>query len=93
MKISLFRLTAFLLLTTSLCFGFERGNELINIPSAKMEKKGFMESGVNLSSGYRADTGFENVLNIFLRIGFLDNFEYGLTEEKNKINHHFQYQL
>ncbi len=83
----------FIISFTGTLFGFNRGHELVNIPSALMENKGFMESGFTFSSGYRNVEGFDTYLNLYLRAGLTPWMEYSLTEEKNSLYHHAQIQV
>jgi hypothetical protein len=83
-----------LLIAATLCFisstlfAFQRGNEVINIPSAKMEKSQFFEFGCGSQLGY--STKIYTSSTVSLRMALSDYFEYGMTDENNQLFHHFQ---
>ncbi len=86
----------FLLCTLCLYFplyALNKGHELINAPSALMQKKGFLESGITTLGGTSKTKGLDINTGLFLRIGITDSLEYSVTAEKSQTLHHAQLQL
>ncbi len=70
-------------------WGFVRGNELINIPTSKMEKQGFIEIGAG--SQVSQSGSLQTSSSIFMRWALSNQVEYGITDQDNKMLHHFQF--
>ncbi len=71
-------------------FGFQRGNELFNIPVARMEPKGFLEIGGGVNGSSQSTIGTKTMGSIFFRTAFSDYIEYGLTSVDTSVFHHIQ---
>jgi hypothetical protein len=70
-------------------FGFLKGNELINIPSAKMEKQGFVEIGGGIEGGQNAS--LRTLSTIFMRWAVSNQIEYGIAAQNNRMLHNIQF--
>ncbi len=89
-KVTRLLLILILLLSLGLpSLAFQRGNEVINIPSARAEFPGYLEVGGGISGAY-VSSNISTVTDLFVRAALSDHFEYGLTAVGNTILHHLE---
>jgi len=79
-----------MLICMSNVWSFQRGNELVGIPSARMEVPGYLEVGGGVSGGLQSSSQIVSEGDVFARFAFSDRFEYGITDLNDKLYHHLQ---